>query len=201
MKIILTAAAPRLGKIGDVVEVKNGYAKNFLIPQKKAICFTPNNYKIFEEKKHEFEQENAKNLEGASKVKAKINGKDILIIQNASDDGRLYGSVNSSLIASKLNELAGEKSISRNQIFLKKSIKEIGLYEAVVNLHSDVAANIRLIVTRSESEVDALLKAASKGNKSEEKTSEDSDVNADAEVVSEKPKRSSRKKKAETSEE
>ncbi len=174
MKIILISALPRIGKIGDIVEVKNGYAKNFLIPQKKAICFTQTNYKIFEDRKHEFEQENAKNFSEASKIKTKIDGKDIIIIQNASDDGRLYGSVNSSLIATKLNEVAGEKAISRNQIFLSKSIKEIGVYNAVIQLHSDVSSAVRLIVTRSESEVDALLKAAAKGkNKS-----------ADAEIAS-----------------
>jgi len=199
MKIILIAAQPRLGKIGDIVEVKNGYAKNFLIPQKLAICYTPSNYKIFEAKKHEFEQENAKNLSAADKIKGKIEGKDILIIQNASDDGRLYGSVNSSLIAAKLNEIAGEKAISRNQIFLKKSIKEIGVYDAVIQLHSDVTCPVRLIVTRSESEVDALLKAAAnaKGKKSAEVEAAAPAENAEVageEVKAEKPKRTRKKK-------
>jgi len=199
MKIILISAQPRLGKIGDVVEVKSGYAKNFLIPQKKAICFTPTNFKIFEEKKHEFEQENAKNVSAASKIKDKIEGKDILIIQNASDDGRLYGSVNSSLIATKLNEIAGEKAILRNQIFLSKSIKEIGVYNAVIQLHSDVSCAVRLIVTRSESEVEALLKAAAHA-KGKNKSSDAEDAPAqNAEVVSEevtaeKPKRTRKKK-------
>lgn len=204
MKIILISALPRLGKIGDVVEVKSGYAKNFLIPQKKAICFTPTNFKIFEEKKHEFEKENAHNHTVAGKIKVKIEGKDILIIQNASDDGRLYGSVNSSVIATKLNELAGDKAISRNQIFLKKAIKEIGVYEATINLHSEVSTSVRLIVTRSESEVEALLKAAAKANSS--KKSEDKaiaevaneEVATTEEEVSEKPKRA-KKKQAEDS--
>ncbi len=206
MKIILISALPRIGKIGDVVEVKNGYAKNFLIPQKKAICFTSTNYKIFEEKKHEFEQENSKNLDSASKAKAKIEGKDILIIQNASDDGRLYGSVNSALIATKINEIAGEKAVSRNQIFLKKAIKEIGVYEATINLHSEVVCNLRLIVTRSESEVDALLKAVAKVNapekKSEAKAAIAEEVTSEEipeEVQSEKPKRA-KKQKAESAE-
>jgi|GEM_PF-928070 len=181
------------------IEVKSGYAKNFLIPQKKAICFTPTNFKIFEEKKHEFEQENPKNVSAASKIKDKIEGKDILIIQNASDDGRLYGSVNSSLIATKLNEIAGEKAILRNQIFLSKSIKEIGVYNAVIQLHSDVSCAVRLIVTRSESEVEALLKAAAHA-KGKNKSSDAEDAPAqNAEVVSEevtaeKPKRTRKKK-------
>ncbi len=195
MKIILIATVSNLGKIGDVIEVKNGYAKNFLIPNKKAICFTTNNYKIFETKKHEFEQENLKNLSVAEKVKAQISGKDVVIIENASDDGRLYGSVNSAVIAAKINEVIGEKLVSRADIFLKKPIKEIGLYEVKLNLHSEIALNVRLIVTRSESEIEALLKAAKKGSKSE-----DSEVVSEvAEVESAAPKKP-RKKKEESPE-
>ena len=147
---------------------KMAYAKNFLIPQKQAICFTQANAKIFEAQKSEFEKDNAKKLDEANKIKAKINGKDVIILQNASDDGRLYGSVNSLLIASKVNDLVGDKAIVRNQIILSKSIKEVGLYDATIALHSDVEANVRLIVTRSESEIKALLKAAEKESKSEE---------------------------------
>ena len=196
MKVILIAVNPRLGKIGDIVEVKNGYAKNFLIPQKQAICYTSSNYKIFESRKHEFEQENAKNLEGASKLQAKLEGKDILIIQNASDDGRLYGSVNSSVVAARINETIKEKSILRSQIFLKKPIKEIGVYDAVVNLHSDVKSSVRLIVTRSESEVDALLKAIAKGNSKEVKE-EEAVVAEDSSEEKVKKVRKPRKAKAE----
>ena len=162
MKIILIAAISKLGKIGDVVEVKNGYAKNFLIPNKKAIVFTANNYKIFESKKHEFEQENIKNLDIASKVQLKIIGKDIVVIENASDDGRLYGSVSSSLIANKINDVIGEKLVSRSIIVLKKPIKEIGVYDVKLALHSDLSFSVRLIVTRSESEIEMLLKAEKK---------------------------------------
>lgn len=158
MKIILISAISKLGKIGDVVEVKNGYAKNFLIPSKKAICFTTNNYKIFESKKHEFEQENQKNLDVASNLKEKISDKDIIIIENASDDGRLYGSVNSAVIANKINEFVGEKNVSRGDIFLENPIKEIGIYKINVALHLEAAFEIRLIVTRSESEIASLLK-------------------------------------------
>ncbi len=189
MKIILISAISNLGKIGDVVEVKNGYAKNFLIPNKKAICFTSNSYKVFESKKHEFEQENQKNRSDAEKIKEKIAGKEIIIIENASDDGRLYGSVTSALIAAKINEVANINSISRNDIFLKKPIKEIGVYEIGLAPHSEVAFDVRLIVSRSESEVSALLKAEKKGNKSEAK-----EENAEAVEKSEKPKK---KKKSE----
>jgi large subunit ribosomal protein L9 len=187
MKIILIAAVQNLGKIGDVVEVKNGYAKNFLIPNKKAICFTVNNNKIFEAKRQEFEQENIKNLEKADSLKNIISSKDIIIIENASDDGRLYGSVNSGVIADKINEIAKQKLVSRLDIFLKKPIKEIGIYQVKISPHSEVSFDVRLIVTRSESEIDALLKAEKKGNKG----SESEESVAQVEVVrSDKPKKS-----------
>ena len=196
MKIILISAISNLGKIGDVIEVKNGYAKNFLIPNKKAICFTVGNYKIFESRKHEFELENQKNLEGASKVKEKIFGKDVIIIENASDDGRLYGSVSSSDIANKINDMIGGKSISRADIFLKKPIKEIGVYEVKVAPHSEVGFDVRLIVTRSESEIEMLLKADKKAaNKFAQSEVEADEVSAEgSEVKEEKPKRAKKKK-------
>jgi large subunit ribosomal protein L9 len=171
MKVILIVANPRLGKIGDFVEVRSGYAKNFLIPQKQAICFTENNYKIFASKKQEFEKENAKNIEAASKIKEKIDGKNLIIVQNASDDGRLYGAVNSTLIASELTNLAAVSLITRGQIFLKKPIKEIGVFDALVELNPDVSANVKLVVARSEAEAESLLKTA-KEEKREEKLKE-----------------------------
>ena len=200
MKIILTAAVSNLGKVGDVVEVKNGYAKNFLIPNKKAICATSNNSKIFESKRQEFEQANDKDLAIAESVREKISGKDVIIIENASDDGRLYGSVSSSVIATKINDILKQKSVAKANIFLKKPIKEIGIYEVNVVLHSDVAIQARLIVTRSESEVDALLKAEKKSEKAEKKSEVVEVVSEEVvEAKSEKPKKP-KKKKAEAAE-
>ncbi len=200
MKIILTAAVSNLGKVGDVVEVKNGYAKNFLIPNKKAICATSNNSKIFESKRQEFEQANDKDLAIAESVREKISGKDVIIIENASDDGRLYGSVNSSVIAIKINDIVKSKAASRVNVFLKKPIKDIGVYSVKLSLHSEVVIDLRLIVARSESEVAALLKAEKKSEervetkaevKSEEVKEKTSENNSEAKA--EKPK----KKKAE----
>ena len=164
MKIILTASVARLGKIGEVVEVRNGYAKNFLIPNKKAIIFNQANSKVFEAKRAEFEAENEKSLTASEKVKAKIDGKNLTIIENASDDGRLYGSVNSLVIANKINDIVGEKSVIRSQVILKKPIKDIGIYEVILELHSDVILKLKLIVARSESEVESLLKEEKNSN-------------------------------------
>ena len=195
MKVILIDALPKLGKIGDVVVVKNGYAKNFLIPNKKAICFTEENYKSFESKKHEFEQGSIARLEGASKIKALTEGKNMIIIENASDDGRLYGSVNSSLIASKINELIGEKLVEKSAIFLNKPIKETGIYEAKLALHSELSISVKLVVSRTESEAQALLNPK-KPAKAKEESESSSEENSDAESAPKKP----RKKKEKASE-
>jgi large subunit ribosomal protein L9 len=195
MKVILIDALPKLGKIGDVIVVKNGYAKNFLIPNKKAICFSDENYKAFEGKKHEFEQESVKKLEGASKIKALTEGKNVIIIENASDDGRLYGSVNSSLIANKINELIGEKLVAKSAIFLNKPIKETGIYEAKLAIHSDLAIAVKLVVSRSESEALALLNPK-KPAKAKEESETSVEENSDKENAPKKP----RKKKEKASE-
>jgi large subunit ribosomal protein L9 len=195
MKVILIDALPKVGKIGDVVVVKNGYAKNFLIPNKKAICFSEENYKAFESKKHEFEQESLKRLDGASKIKALTEGKNIIIIENASDDGRLYGSVNSALIANKINEVIGEKLVEKSAIFLNKPIKEIGIYEAKLVMHSDLTIAVKLVVSRSESEAQALLNPK-KPAKVKEESESSSQEDADKETAPKKP----RKKKEKVSE-
>jgi large subunit ribosomal protein L9 len=194
MKVILIDALPKLGKIGDIVVVKNGYAKNFLIPNKKAICFTEENYKSFESKKHEFEQGSIARLEGASKIKALTEGKNIIIIENASDDGRLYGSVNSSLIASKINELIGEKLVEKSAIFLNKPIKETGIYEAKLALHSELSISVKLVVSRTESEAQALLNPK-KPAKAKEESESSSEENSDNDA-----QRKPRKKKEKASE-
>ncbi len=195
MKVILIDVLPKLGKIGDVIVVKNGYAKNFLIPNKKAICFSDENYKAFEGKKHEFEQESVKKLEGASKIKALTEGKNVIIIENASDDGRLYGSVNSSLIANKINELIGEKLVAKSAIFLNKPIKETGIYEAKLAIHSDLAITVKLVVSRSESEAQALLNP-----KKPAKAKEDSETSLEENSNKENAPKKPRKKKEKASE-
>lgn len=169
MKIILTARVSGLGAIGDIVEVKNGYAKNFLIPNNKAICLTKNNEKLFEAKKSEFEKANSDQLKLANETKSKLIAQNIIVIENASDDGRLYGSVNSSIIADKINEFLGSKQVAKNDIILEAPIKEIGVYSTKVDLHSDVDFSVKVVVSRSDSEVESVLKADEKAKKDAEK--------------------------------
>ncbi len=205
MKVILTERVSNLGQIGELVEVKSGYAKNFLIPSKKAIAFTPNSQKLFEAKRSEFEAANQGKFAAATQIKAKLAGKDIIVIESASDDGRLYGSVTSASIAAKINEIVGSKAIARANVFLRKPIKELGVYPINLDLHSDVVLDVRVIVTRSESEIEALLKADAKANAPEEvsdkkktKTSEDAiEVVEEVAAEEEKPAKKTKKKKAE----
>lgn len=190
MKIILIESINSLGKIGDIVSVKDGFAKNYLIPQKKAICWTVSNFKVFESKRADYEKLNSNSIDLANKVKSKIEAKNIIILQNASDDGRLYGSVNPGVIANKINEIIGEKLVGRSNVVLKKPIKEIGVYEFKLSLHSQIDIELKLAVSRSESEAEILLNPELKKEKN--KASEEENSNK-KEEVSEPKKRNTRK--------
>ena len=157
MKVILISRVAKLGSIGDVVSVKDGYGKNFLIPQKKAIFCNAANEKIFKAKKQQFESQSQDDFSAAEAHKAKLNGKDIIILGNASDDGRLYGSVTTANVAVKINDVLGKKIVSRIDILLKKPIKDIGVHDVKVDLYSGVVASVRVVVSRSESEVENLI--------------------------------------------
>ncbi len=196
MKLILIDNLPKLGKIGDVVTVKNGYGKNFLVPNKKAICYTEENYKSFAEKKAEFEKQSSEKLAIANKIKELLTGKNIIIIENASDDGRLYGSVNSSVIANKINDVINEKLIDKSVVFLSKPIKEIGIYDSKLNLHSDLILDVKLLVSRSESEAMVLLNPKKKSKKESDDQETESASQEGAEEVVVKAKKP-RKKKSE----
>ena len=159
MKVILISAVANLGKIGDVVQVKNGFARNFLIPNKKAIIYNENNSKIFESKKKHFEEESKKIITISNSIKKSIASNNIIITENASDDGRLYGSVNASIIAEKINKLVKEDHLTRTNIILKNQIKEIGIYKVTISLHPDAQFDVTVIVCRNESEVEGMIKA------------------------------------------
>jgi large subunit ribosomal protein L9 len=157
MKVILISRVAKLGVVGDILNVKDGYGKNFLIPQKKAIFYSTANYKVFEEKRQHFEAENKEYFDAAKINKIKLDGKNIIIIENASDDGRLYGSITTATIANKINEIVGDKSVSRIDISLKHPIKELGVFDVKVDLYSDVLAQINIVVSRSESESETMI--------------------------------------------
>jgi large subunit ribosomal protein L9 len=197
MKVILISKVANLGNIGDIANVRDGYAKNFLIPQKKAIFYSVANYQVFEAKKQQFEAENQKNTSGAEANKQKLDGKVITIIGNASDDGRLYGSITTATIAAKVNEILGlannaSRAVTRIDIVLKKPIKDIGVHEVKVDLYSGIVANIKVVVGRSGSEAEILLAAGVEAAKAAEAKAKKADKTVEveetvAEVAEETP--------------
>ena len=157
MKVILISKFANLRNVGDIVNVRGGYGKNFLIPQKKAIFYSVANYKTFEAKKQQFEAENQANCSSAEVNKVKLDGKFISILGNASDDGKLYGSITTAIIANEVNKIFDKALISRANIILRKPIKEIGIHDVKVDLYSNIVANVRVVVARTESEVESLI--------------------------------------------
>lgn len=152
MEVILLQRIGRLGQMGDIVKVRDGYARNFLLPQNKALRATDANRKVFESRRAQLEADNLAHKSEAEAVAAKLNGQSFVLIRAAGDTGQLYGSVSTRDIAEAVT--AGGFTVHRNQIALEKPIKELGLTEAVIELHPEVAANVTLNIARSQDEAD-----------------------------------------------
>ncbi len=198
MQVILLEKVERLGVIGDVVTVKNGFARNFLLPRKKAIRATESNIQIVEQKKAELEAENAAKKAAAEKMVAKINGLMVNLIRQAGEDGRLYGSVTSRDIANAINQ-TGKAEIAYDMIILNSKFKEIGIYPIDVMLHAEVKAMISLNIARSEEEAKVAKENLGKEAKKSEKKA-DVAAAAEGEPVAEKPKAKKSAKKTATEE-
>ena len=160
MKIVLLERVQNLGQMGDVVDVKSGYARNFLLPFHKALRATEQNIKYFEEQKSVLEAKNLESIKEAESLKTKIDGSSFILIRSASDAGALYGSVSAKDIKDAVS--ANGILITKNQISLEKPIKEIGIYKIIVLLHPEITSEIRINVARSEEE--AKIQEKGKGN-------------------------------------
>ena len=147
MNIILLEKIKKLGNIGDEVKVKPGYARNFLVPNNKALYATPENRKFFEEKKNEINNQNEILIKNAKEKLKGLSGKEVILIRAASDTGQLFGSVSTKDIVNNLAEK--NISISKNDIDLNKSIKNLTYEKVTVNLHPEVSCQITLNVARS----------------------------------------------------
>jgi len=147
MKIVLLERVSKLGQMGDIVEVRAGYARNFLLPTQKALRATDENIQIFEGKKAELEAKNLQTKAEAEKIKQKLDGKYFVVIRSASDAGALYGSVSSKDIYTA-TENEGVK-ISKNQVILEKPIKELGVHKINITLHPEVIAHVYINVART----------------------------------------------------
>ena len=150
MNIILLEKIKKLGNIGDEVTVKSGYARNFLVPNNKALYATPENRKYFEEKKTEIKSQNETLIKKAKEKLKKLSEQEVILIRAASDTGQLFGSVSTKDI---VNSLA-EKNISilKSEIDLNKSIKYLTFEKVTINLHPEVSCEITLNVARSSEE-------------------------------------------------
>lgn len=150
MEVILLERIQRLGGIGDVVKVRDGYGRNFLIPQKKALRANEASKKLFEERRHIIEAENAKSKATAEAKSSNINGMTLTLVRQASQEGKLYGSVTVRDVAEALKDAGHD--VPKSQIILTSTIKNTGEYPVRLTLHAEVTANITLAVTRIESE-------------------------------------------------
>jgi large subunit ribosomal protein L9 len=190
MKVILTEKITRLGTIGDTVEVKTGYARNYLLPNNKALRWSRENVALFEAQKAELQarHENAKKV-AESKVDAVKNAK-MYMIRQAGDTGQLYGSVSSRDIARELKQVANV-DVSSAMVMLGAPIKSIGAFDTKIALHPDVIVPIKVYVARTSDEIEALVagKVLTFGTKKvEEDTKEEPAKDAEPEVASETEK-------------
>lgn len=158
MQVILLERVAKLGQMGDVVNVKPGYARNYLLPQGKALRASDDNIKSFEHRKSELEAQNLESRKEAQAVAAKLEGETYVVIRQASDGGALYGSVSPRDVADLLAE-AGVK-VEKRQIVISTPIKSLGLHAAMINLHPEVDVEVGLNVARSVEE--AQLQASGK---------------------------------------
>lgn len=155
MKVILVKPVRKLGKIGDAVEVKPGFGRNFLLPQGFAVRATEANMQLIDSQKHELEAKNAEAHKEAGLLAAKIEDKDFTFIRQSAADGRLFGSVGNKEISKVLADSGYE--VSHSQVELEKPIKTLGVYTVSLILHSDVTASVIVNVARTDSEaIDAL---------------------------------------------
>jgi large subunit ribosomal protein L9 len=150
MQVILLERIGRLGQMGDVVTVKDGFARNYLLPQGKALRATEANRKRFERERAQLEARDLELKSEAQAVTAKLDGKSFIIIRQAGDTGQLYGSVSTRDIATAVTE--GGFSIERRQVMLERPIKSLGLHEIRVSLHPEVVPHIVVNVARSPDE-------------------------------------------------
>ena len=149
MEVILIENIEKLGKVGDVVKVKDGYARNYLIPKKKVLRANKENLKVFEQKKTFIEAEENKRKEKSEEITKKIKGLEILIIRNAAENGQLYGSVTSKDIVKEIF-LLNKIEFLNEQINLKKTLKSIGVFEVEISVYTNLKAKILVTVAKTK---------------------------------------------------
>ena len=176
MKVVLLERVQKLGQMGDIVDVKSGYARNFLLPFRKALRATEQNIQYYEKQKSILEAKNIENIKEAESLKAKINGISFTLIRSASDAGALYGSVSAKDIMDVVTE--NGIVIAKNQINLEKPIKELGIYKIIVSLHPEISSEIIINVARTDEEA-KLQEKGKENNSSNTKSSKNEEDNVE----------------------
>jgi large subunit ribosomal protein L9 len=177
MQVVLLERVEKLGQMGDVVSVKDGYARNFLLPQNKALRATTGNMERFEKERAQLETRNLELKKEAEAVKEKMDGEQFVILRQAGESGQLYGSVSSRDIADAATD--GGFSVDRSQVVLNKPIKTLGLHDIKTSLHPEVQCTVVLNVARSEEE--AIRQA--RGEDISAQTDEEDAVEIDSESI------------------
>ena len=152
MEVILLERVEKLGAIGDVVKVKDGFARNYLLPRKKALRANDSNRKLFETNRARIEEENAERRTDAEKSAKGVDGKTVQLIRQASNTGQLYGSVSARDIVDALE--AEGAHVTKSQVVLDRPIKAIGVHEVKIALHPEVSVTVKVNVARSPEEAD-----------------------------------------------
>ena len=157
MEVILLERIAKLGQMGDVVRVRDGFARNFLLPRSKALRATAENKERFESMKAELQAKNLEAKSGAEKIAAGLDGKTVTVLRQASETGQLYGSVSTRDIANLINADGGTQ-VTRSHVELNNPIKSIGQYKVPLTLHPEVETVITVIVARSGDEAERIAR-------------------------------------------
>ena len=152
MKVILLERVERLGALGDIVTVKDGFARNFLLPNSKALRANSENLKVFESRRGDIEASNAKAREAAAKSGDKLDGSSYIMIRQAGESGHLYGSVSGRDVADAVNAEGGR--VDRSMVILDKPIKSLGVHPVKVRLHPEVTVTVNINIARSQDEAE-----------------------------------------------
>jgi large subunit ribosomal protein L9 len=152
MKVVLLERVEGRGGLGDVVTVKDGYARNYLLPRQKALRATAANLKVFEAQRADIEARNQKTKETAGKAGEKLDGSSYVLIRQAGESGQLYGSVSGRDVADAINAEGGK--VERAMVVLDKPIKTLGLHEVKVRLHAEVTVTVTMNIARSQDEAE-----------------------------------------------
>jgi large subunit ribosomal protein L9 len=180
MQVILLERIEKLGQMGDIVSVKPGFARNYLLPQRKARRATKENLALFEQQRAQLEADNLEGRSEAEKVGEKLDGLAVTLIRQAGESGQLYGSANARDIAAEIS--AAGFTVGRAQIKLNAVIKTLGLHPVLVRLHPEVTVTVKVNVARSEAEAEAQADAGRMVSPSEQLAAEEA-AEAEAEAA------------------